>query len=790
MLKHNWLLALRQLVRYRGHNFINIFGLAFGLACCMMCYVHIRYQYSFDTFHANANRLHRLVTGDPATTHSWVKMAAPIPPKLAADIPEIEQFVRFNSVSWNEKVTVAFRDKLFLESSFMMADANFFEVFDFELEKGEASKVLKDLSSVVISQSTALKLFGDEDPLGKIITLKDNNAEFQVTGVMKDLPANTHLRADYIVSFSNLENLFGKGRADAWGEFNYFAYLLLDPSADAAEVQKKIQAVVVDLPGRDDLSFSEFRLQPVIQIHFQHSRGNILPSYDGRYLYIFLTLAASILLVATMNYFNLATMINMRRTKEMGIRKSIGATGQQLARQVIGESFGYVVISLIIGIILLELLRPVGQWALDTPLQIDYADPWFLASIAFMVVLMTALSGIYLAVYVNSFKPGEILKGAFARTSGNPIFQRTLILVQFTISLILLSSAFVVSRQMNYVQRKNLGFDYNGIINVPVGRELTVQQIEVLKNELKKSAHVADVAASDFLPGRANWHQTTWWEGQVEPESMFVIAADKDFVRAMKMELIEGEQAALESANGNQYLINESARDQIGWSAAVGKMISPFGEQSKQPVAGVVRDFNFASLHQAVGPLVLVVFHERKFSQLSVRLAGTDLQAAIDDIEGIHEKVTNGLPFEFNFMDQSIGNLYKSEKQMNGIVLFLALVALVFSLLGIYALISFAIENRTKEIAIRKVLGVSAGNLVRLFSVSYVRLAIVAAVIAVPVSWNLLGEWLTRFDSHVGLSPLWFAVAVALLILSILAIGIGKFWTITQVSPAQSLKQD
>lgn len=278
---------LRQLRKFKTTYSINLAGLAFGLACCLVCIVHIRYEFSFDQFHPDGDRIFRMVNGDPSTTDSWVKTAPPIPIKLKAEIPEVEEFVRLHSVTYSEKVVVEYGEKTFLEPYFLMADPNFFQVFHFPLAFGQASTVLADINSIAISRTIASKLFGQDDPVGKVIRLKDNQLDFTVTGVFNDLPANTHLRCDYLVSFENLDRIFGKGSSESWNQYNYFAYIKLHPAANRNAVVSKIQAITVDLPGKNQVSFKKFELQPITDIHFQHNRGNQMPSYDVRYIFIF-----------------------------------------------------------------------------------------------------------------------------------------------------------------------------------------------------------------------------------------------------------------------------------------------------------------------------------------------------------------------------------------------------------------------------------------------------------------------------------------------------------------------
>lgn len=779
--------ALRQLMKYRGTVAINLLGLSFGLACCMMCFIHLRYQFSFDSFHENKNEIFRVITGDAVNSQSWVKMAAPIPPKLKNDVPEIESFCRFHSVSYSDRVAVESNGETFLESSFMMADPVFFNMFSYPLLKGSADDVLSDINSVVISETIARKLFGDIDPIGKTIRLKDNNLDFQVSGVMKDLPEITHLRCDYMVSFENLERLLGQGRSQAWNEFNYFAYVQLTKGSDVEEVQKKIQAIRIDLPGQEALAFGELRLQPLTDIHFEHNRGNLKPSYDPKYLYIFMALAVSVLVITIMNYFNLSTMLSLRRMREIGVRKSVGATTQQISSQLISENIATTMISFLLGLIFLEVLSPLAGFVLGYSFRISYTDPYFIGGFLLLAVLLGTFSGSYLAWFSARFKPGSILKGS---ASNRPVVQNVLIFVQFALSLGLIACSMVINKQMQFITNKDLGFDQAHVINLNLSRDLSVTQLNSLKEELRKLPEVEAVAMSNFTPGRANWHQSVWWEGQTEDVSMFIIPVDRDFLEAMKMELVEGTYDDLQTQEPMSYVINEAAKELIGWDKSQGRLVAAFGSETKRPVAAVVKDFNYTSLHQGIEPLVMVLYKEAQFSKLSVRLMPGSITSQIDHVKKSYEKVAGNLPFEFTFMDENIAELYHSERQMNGVVLMLTTVAVAFALLGIYALISFSIENRTKEIAIRKVLGISAADLLSLFSGTYLKIAIASAVVTIPVCWVMLGSWLGRFNYKIELSPLWFAASLLVVLAAITAIALLKYASMRQINPASSLKHE
>ena len=779
--------ALRQVAKYRSTVAINLMGLAFGLACSMMCFVHLRYQYSFDNFHENKENIFRIVTGDVTGTEGWVKMAAPVPPKLKNDLPEIQSYCRLNNASYNESVAVESDGEIFLESSFMMADPTFFNVFSFPLVKGDASSVLKDINSVVISESIAQKLFGRVDPIGKVISLKDNQADFQVSGVMKDLPEPTHLRADYLVSFENVDRLLGAKHSDAWRAFNFFAYVQLTPGSNPIEVQKKMQEIRVDLPGQEALTFGAFGLQKMTDIHFQHNRGNMKPSYDPMYIYIFMALAIGVLVITIMNYFNLATMLSLRRVREIGVRKSIGATTRQISTQLISENIATAIISLLLGVLVLEILSPLASHVLGYTLHASYTDPYFVGTFVILALTLGILSGSYLSWFSARFKSSSILK---VSSAGKPAVQHTLIFIQFAMSLGLIASSLVINKQMQFIGNKHLGFEKEHVINIKLSRGLEAAQLTALKSELKKLSGVAAVASSDFTPGRANWNQTVWWEGQTADQSMFIIPADREFIQAMEMELVEGSYADLQSDAPVSYLINEAAAKEIGWDVALGKLISPFGASNKLPVTAVVKDFNYTSLHQGIEPLVIVLYKERKFSKLSVRLAGGNLADEIAGVKGVYASVAGNTPFEFSFMDENIAQLYETERQMNGIVLMLTTVAVAFALLGIYALISFSIENRTKEIAIRKVLGISAVDLLSLFSGTYLKIAIASAVVTIPVCWSMLSSWLGRFTYKIDLNPLWFAGSLLAVVIAISGIAIMKYASMRQINPASSLKHE
>ncbi len=782
--------SLRNLLKYKQNNLLNIIGLAFGLACCILCYLHIQFELGYDRFNSNYHSIYRLVAGNPADENFWVKVAAPMPGTFKDQVPEIKDYVRLTGVSYNPKVLIAQGENTFLEPNFFMADPSLFSIFSLGTIKGDPAKALSDLNTVVITETIARKLFGSDDAIGKIITLKDKQLDFQVGAVVPDVPKQSHFRFDYLISFENLDRILGNGSSTSWGMFNFSAYVLLSEGASAAETNDKIQASKLTLPDSKEVTFERIFLQPLKDIHFQYNRGNQLPSYDKTYIYVFISIALSLLLIACINYINLSIALSIKRIKEIGVRKVMGANRPQLVLQFINEGVLISFLSLAIGMLLLESAIPFINSFFGASLQTSYVDFQFLLFVFGTALVVGLISGSYLAFYVSGYQASAILKGGLKNEHRGMSLQKSLVFVQFSISIILIVCSFIISNQMNFLQKKNLGFDHSQIVTIPLSAATTKNETDELKIQLRKTSGVLDAASSAFTPGRVNWNQTVWWEGQLEPVSMFIISVDKDFLRTMQIELLEGNLNQIESASGPQYILNKSAVDFIGWENAIGHSFSPFGEKRKQPIAAVTADFNFMSLHHQIAPLVLVISDDFTLNQLSVRVAGDDFQETIKKIEATYKNVVGDVPFEYTFMEESINRLYESETSVNKIVSCLTAVAVFFALFGVYGLISFNIENKTKEIAIRKVLGVAPKDLLILFSKTYYQLMIFAFIVAIPIVWKVMSDWLNNFSYKVELSSVWFILALTGVMIAITIIGLVKYISLKDINPAQALKYE
>lgn len=794
MVKNYLKIAFRNLLKDKFYSLINILGLAIGIASCLLCYLHIRYELSYDTFHSKAERIYRVTTGDLNDPDSYAGMAAPMAPYLKGSFAEVVDYVRVARSTYDPKMVVKNEDNSFYESNFFLVDPSFFTIFDYPLVKGEKAEVLPDRNAVVISESAAKKYFGSSDPINKVIVF-DDKYELRVTGVMKDFPPNSHLNFNFVAQFENIEKFFGEGSLDSWGQFNYFNYILLDEQANYKEVQKKAQDLNIQVNENSSFTTEFLNFQPLKDIHFQYNRGNQFQTYDKNYIYIFTVVAIAVLLIAVINFINLTIARSTNRIKEVGLRKTLGANRIQLVFQFIAESLLTTLFALAIGIILLELFKGELNNVMNNNVMIDYENLQFLMVLLSIAIIIGLLAGSYISFYVTAFVPAKVLKGDLKRESSNMGFRKLLLLFQLIISLILISGSLVIFNQLQFIKNKNLGLNDDLVINLPIYSNEVRDKINVLKTELNKSSLIVNSAASAFVPGQVNWHQSIWWEGKEEDlddDAMFVLAIDKDFISTTQMNLIEGDIERIENLNDEEftYILNEAALEMIGWETTVGKKISTSGPGMIRTVGGVVEDFNFKSLHHSVDPIVMTVGDRFDINQLSVRVKPDKLGESIEHMEDTFLKLFPGVPFEYSFMDESFGELYKSEKRAGKVISFFTGLSIIIALLGLYGLASFHMKERTKEIAIRKVLGISQKELVFLLTRNYMGLLLISVIISIPIAWLLMSSWLRNFTFHIELNISFFILAALALATVVVFTVSSKALVVGTMNPVNSLRSD
>ncbi len=765
MLQNYFLTAYRTLLRNKWVSLISIIGLSVGMATGLLSYLHIQYEQSFDRFHENSERIYRIVTGDVDTGEGWVGISAPIPPKIKSDVPEIEEYVRLTKLRRNGKVVVHYDNQYFNEANFFLSDASLFSVFDLPLLKGNNETIFDAPSGMVISNAEALKLFGGKDPIGETVRINDEH-DFTVTGVMADVPANSHFDLDYVVSFQNLETLKPGTSLDGnWGQYNYYAYALLRPNAEEDLAERKIQAIKV--PLKDDThSFENLNLQPLTDIHFVDNRGNLKQSYNRRYLYIYAAAALGLILISLVNFINLKTAGSSKRVKEVGVRKTIGASRPQLMGQFVAEAFLLCLISLFIAVGLMEYaLLPYVNNLFDSNMSIDFLSPLMVALGLVFALLISAVAGGYIGFFVTSFSPVRALKSQVKTGSGNGVGIRDVLLgVQFLVSIILIGSSLIISKQMEHISEMSIGLNPDQVVNIPLNVKVDKEKRVMLKNELSNLPNVREASLNSFNPGSVNWNQTVWWEGQEESESMFIISVDPDFFNTVDLKLIEGDPDFIRQniTERYTYVLNESAKKHLGWDHASGKMFSAFGDGGKRAVSGVIEDFYYQSLHNEVRPCLLVV-GDLNPSQLYLKMGTEDIPATLESAQQKLATLLPGLPFEYNFLDEEFARLYTTELQARNIISFYTLICILLAVFGLYGLLTFEINERTKEIAIRKVLGGTSYHIGQLLSKNFIRTAVITGIVGVPIVWWLMDKWLSNFNYRIGLDVLTAAIPVILL---------------------------
>ena len=792
MIKKYLALSFRIFIRNKLYMSINILGLALGLASCLICYLHLSYELGYDDFHENRESIYRVITGELEEDDYWVMMAAPVPPVLKQEFPEVEEYVRMAFISWDPKILVKHYEKVFNEQNFFLVDSSFFSVFNYRLILGDRATALSSPDGVVITESNAKKYFGDEDPLGKEIEV---NGEFlfRVTGVIEDAPHNSHLDYSFLASFENLSKAFGENAAKSWGSYNYFAYIKTVPNSDIQALRSKIKDYNFQATEDRLVSFENIDLQAISDIHFMSNRGNLKPAYNITYIYIFWALSIALLTIASINYINLSIAHSESRIREVAIKKAAGARHFQITIQFMTETLFYTFVSMGLALLLLRILLPFLNRLLENRIALDFSRPGYLFLLIGITLLIGIIAGSYLAFFVSRYRPALILKGTLKIRSGDINLRKALLFMQFLVVSALLICSLTIRSQLLYIQKIDLGLEKENVVDILIFDEDAKQKIPLLKQELLKSPLVISAGASAFQPGAANFNQTVRWEGQEESMSMFLIPADKDYISTMGITLLEGDLEQIQSLSDSSYtwILNETARDLIGWEQAYGKSFTAFGgDKSFRPVSGVIGDFKFMSLHHEVGPLVLVLGNAFSMDRISVRIEGGTSHEVIAFLEEKFKETMPGIPFEYRFFEDSLNILYAEEARSGRIIGVVSIITIAIALFGLFGLISFSLKQRSQEIAIRKVHGISISTLIMLVTKYYLMLVLVSNLIAIPVAWFLMNRWLQNFAYRTSISSgTIFLSTLIILVLVVLSIFYRTLKT-ARSNPVEALQYE
>ena len=793
MLKNYFKIAFRNLWKHKVFSLINIMGLTVGMSACLLISMYVNFELTYDAFHSRADRIYRLVTDvktPSETIHAGITSWA-YAPNIKQDFPEIEAYTRISGGSF----LVRKGELKFQEENTVFADSTLFKVFDFKLKQGNPASALKEPLSLVFTEKAARKYFGDTDPIGQTLLLSGEGLAAKVTGVMKDIPENSQIKGDMFVSMSTLTQRFNRGIDEEWGNFGATTYLLLRPGTDGKALEKKFPAFIqrraAKLMQETKMSYILF-LEPLRDVHL-HSTRDVAEKGSMSNVYVFSVVAAFILLIACINFVNLTTARSAERAKEVGIRKVVGAAKSLLARQFVSESVLLCFIAFIFSIILSAALIPLfNNLAGKVVTQGIFSDWIFLVAMLAAAVVIGVMAGIYPALVLSSFEPVTVLKGRFTTSVKGILLRKGLVTVQFAISIALIIATMIVYIQMNYMRNRDLGFSKDQMLIVNTEGD---PKREAFKQSLAGLAGVRSTAASSSVPGSSNpgaYSEVENKSGDLQASNLDLYFVDFDYIPQFGLKIVAGRPFSREFGTDTTQamVVNEAAVKLLGYSKpeeAIGRRFRQWGREGK--IIGVIKDFHFRSLQETIKPLTMRI--EPGGSQLvSVKIEGGRLKETVAAVEGKWKAAMPDRPFSYYFMDEFFDRQYRSEERFEKLFFNFAILAIFISCLGLLGLASYSTMQRTKEIGVRKVMGASIASIVALLSKDFLKLVLIAFVVASPIAYFGMDRWLQNFAYRTDIY--WWIFGIAAILSTGSAFATVSFQSVKAaiMNPVKSLRSE
>jgi putative ABC transport system permease protein len=806
MLYNFILIAFRNIQRNKTFSAINIFGLATGMATCLIIMLYVQHQLSYDRFHEKADRIVRVIFKGSVQGEKMneAHVMPPVAQTLLADYPEVQQATRLRQYG-TPRITSG--DKSFKEDAFAFVDANFFQVFTLPFLQGDPKTALLQPFSVVITQSTAHKFFGSENPMGQVLTFKDLKASCKVTGVIADIPGNSHFHIDVFASMTSLP----EAKSPSWMTSEFYTYLVLPPGYNYKQLESKLPQMVEkymspQLQQAFGMNYKQFEekgnylglfLQPLTDIYlhsdFMYDLG---PRGNTQHVYIFSAIALFMLLIACFNFMNLSTAGASKRAREVGIRKVVGSVKGQLIQQFLMESILLTSISLLIAAVLVVLALPLFNSLTGQSVAFTISGALkLLPGLLLFGLLVGLLAGSYPAFFLSSFKPITVLKNTLATGNKSMSIRSGLVVVQFCISIALMAGTLVVYQQLRYIQSKDLGYNKEQVLIL--GETWVLGQKEkVFRQQLLQDPRVLRVSTSGYLPaGPSNNNNFFIYPNDDPAQQIKAIRYDVDdqYIPTLGMQLIAGRNFSPQLAtDSSAAILNETAARALGWeNDALDRTITRStneGEKKTYRVVGIVKDFHFRSLHERISPLVMVL--SPNSGTMIVKIKTADTKDLLASMKNQWTDLTPDEPFIYSFMDQRVEDTYVSEQKIGKFLGIFAGLTVLVACLGLFGLATFTAQQRTKEMGIRKVLGASVPTLVALLSKEFLKLVLLANLIAWPLAWWAMQNWLQNFEYSIRLSPWLFAsVSVAVLLIALLTVSFQAIKA-ALVNPINSLRNE
>lgn len=795
MLKNYLKTALRNLKKHKGFSAINILSLSIGMAACIAIFLFVKDERSFDQFHSKKETIYRLIETQSfsGTNIQNVPLSMPgMGPTLTEEFPEIQSFVRF--WNWGE-LLVEKGDKRFIVDQVGGVDSTFFQVFDFELVSGDRASAFNNPNNAVISEDIAMRLFGNLDVLDETLVVDGNTCI--IKGVMKNAPENSHIQYDIYLSIK----MSTQNRPDFDAEFSYNflnTYLVLSPSADLNSMEERFPEYLVRMTGNEDIadSYALF-LQPLSDVHLAsvdilHDYSNYR-KFNGSYINIFILVGIFIIIIASLNFMNLTTARASNRAKEVGVRKTIGAFKSQLFSQFIVESLllSFLALLMAIGIVFIGL--PFLNSLIDRQLTlISFLTGETLLTTLITTLILGVLAGLYPSLHLSAFKPIVVLKG-FRAYEKKSVFRSSLIVVQFSLALGMIISTLIVLQQLNFMKNKDVGFIKDQMVLIKMS-EQSNEKYDEMKQVLLSKSSILGVTASNQRLGN-NYHQ---WGFKLKNDSSIVSITpsntyvDYDFLDVYDIDLASGRNFSKEYASddGLSFIVNEAFVKEFNIDNPVGKKLGHgwYPDDSLGTIVGVVKDFNFNSLHFAVNTLVMEVHEDWNYTEMSIKVKGENIDQALNDIEDVYGEFVTSYPLNVEFLDDQLGKLYKTDEQMSSVVTIIAFLSVLIGCMGLYGLASISIQRRIKEVGIRKVMGASIMELMAILSKNFARIILIAFVLATPLTYIFLSGWLENFAYRIEINPLIFILGGFLALIIALATISFHVLKAANANPVKALK--
>lgn len=782
MLKNLFKIALRNIFKDKVYSAINILGLTIGITCSMFLFMYILDELSYDRYHANANNIYRIVSNikEPDNAFTWAIAQVPMAQELRNNYPEVKNAVRFYGTG---RTLYKNGEKQFNEEQFFLTDSTVFDMFTYEFIAGDMSTALDNPFSIVLTETIARKYFATPaEALGQSLQNKENE-EFKITGVIKDVPYNSHFRFDALISRSSQQGSDG----GSWGNFGVYTYIQLPEGYDLSKMYASFDKIVKE---RVNPIFEQFgikvayELQRIPDIHL-HSKiqDEAEEGGDISYIYIFGAVSAFMLIIACINYMNLATARSANRAKEVGVRKVMGSQRKQLIIQFITESVVLTLIALALSIVLIYALLPSFNSLANKHLPFAYVlQAPVILSLLGITFFAGVVGGSYPAFYLSGFNPVNVLKGKLAARGGSVFFRRALVVLQFSISIFMLISTLVVFDQLSYMRNKDLGFDKERVVRLTMSERELRQKSDALVQRLKQTPEVASVGMSNAAPGQSiskNLMKVEDNEGKLVDRGVDLYSADFDFIQTMGMKIAQGRDFSRDVSSDTIYavLVNEAMVKRMAWDDPIGKKFifqgaGPNNTDIEKRVVGVVKDYHQNSLYEEIEPLMIILSNQNYL--VLVRTTEGDIRQSLMAVEKVWKEMFSNHTFQYDFLDQDFNSQYTADEKRSLIFTVFSSLTIAIACLGLLGLAAFTTEQRTKEIGVRKVIGASVQSLVALVSKEFFLLVGLGMLIAFPAAWYFTESWLTNFAYHIELKGEWLTFLLSALlafVITLLTVG-------------------